>query len=119
MLSEVDSTAPAGVIGLETAIGVTWEVMVEEERMPPLDWAARWTTGPAALLGLPAPSLAPGRKADLVLIDPTTPWRVTPDTFRSLSRNTPFAGWTLHARPVHTVCEGRTTYSALPTGAHA
>ena len=111
--------APFGVIGLETAIGVTWEVMVEEERMPPLDWASRWTTGPAALLGLPAPSLAPGRKADLVLIDPTTPWRVTPDTFRSLSRNTPFAGWTLHARPVHTVCEGRTTYSALPTGAHA
>ena len=49
--------------------------------------------------------------ADLVVIDPRTPWRVTPDTFRSLSRNTPFGGWTLHARPVLTVCEGRITFT--------
>jgi len=102
--------APFGVIGLETAIGVTWKVMVEEEGMRPLDWAARWTTGPTELLGFPAPSLAPGSKADFVLIDPTTPWTVQPETFRSLSRNTPFAGWTLHARPVLTVCEGRTAW---------
>jgi dihydroorotase len=102
--------APFGVIGLETAIGVTWKVMVEEERMPLRDWVACWTTGPAALLGKPAPSLSPGAPADLVLIDPATPWRVTPETFRSLSRNTPFAGWTLHARPVLTLCQGRTTW---------
>ena len=110
--------APFGVIGLETAIGVTWKVMVEEEHMPILDWVSRWTTGPAALLGAPAPSLASGVKADLVLIDPSTPWRVTPEAFRSLSRNTPFAGWKLRARPVLTLCEGRTTFSALPTGDH-
>ena len=109
--------APFGVIGLETAIGVTWKVMVEEEHMPLLDWVSRWTVGPAALLGCPAPALAPGARADLVLIDPRTPWRVEPEAFKSLSRNTPFAGWTLPARPVLTVCEGRTTFSALPTGA--
>lgn len=103
--------AAFGVIGLETAIGVTWEIMVLQESLSPLTWVARWTTGPAALLGCPAPSLAPGVLADLVVIDPRTPWRVTPDTFRSLSRNTPFGGWTLHARPVLTVCEGRITFT--------
>jgi len=103
--------AAFGIIGLETAIGVTWEVMVLKEGLPPLTWAARWTTGPAALLGRPAPSLAEGVLADLVVIDPRSPWRVEPDTFRSLSRNTPFAGWTLHARPVLTVCEGRVTFT--------
>ena len=108
--------APFGVIGLETAIGVTWKIMVEEEHMPVTDWVARWTTGPAALLGAPAPSLAPGTHADLVLIDPNTPWRVDPETFRSLSRNTPFADWTLPARSVLTVCEGRTTFSAFNKG---
>ncbi len=86
--------------------------------MPPLDWVARWTTGPAALLGQAAPALAPGKMADLVLIDPRTPWQVKPETFRSLSRNTPFAGWTLRARPVLTLCEGRTTFSALTPGKH-
>jgi dihydroorotase len=85
--------------------------------MPLLDWVARWTLGPAALLGYPTPSLAAGSAADLVLIDPRTPWRVDPETFKSLSRNTPFAGWTLHARPVLTLCEGRTSFSALPSGA--
>lgn len=110
--------APFGVIGLETAIGVTWKVMVEEEGMRPLDWVARWTAGPAELLGLPPPSLAPGSKADLVLIDPATPWTVRPETFHSLSRNTPFAGWTLRARPVLTVRDGHTTFadpSLFPT----
>ena len=104
--------APFGVIGLETAIGVTWKIMIEEEGMGLPAWAARWTTGPAALLNRPAPTLVPGTAADLVLIDPRTPWQVTPEAFRSLSRNTPFAGWTLHARPVLTLCEGRTTYKA-------
>jgi len=103
--------APFGVIGLETAVGVTWRVMVEEEGMSPLAWAARWTTGPAELLGLPAPSLAVGALADLVLIDPSTPWTVRPESFRSLSRNTPFAGWTLRARAVLTVRAGHTTFA--------
>lgn len=102
--------APFGVIGLETAIGVTWKVMVEEERMPLMQWAACWTTGPAALLGQTPPSLRPGTLADLVLIDPRTACRVDPEAFKSLSRNTPFAGWMLPARPVLTVCEGRTTH---------
>jgi dihydroorotase len=104
--------APFGVIGLETAVGVTWKIMIEDEHMPLLAWVACWTTGPAALLGAPAPTLAPGARADLVLIDPATPWRVAPETFQSLARNTPFAGWTLHARPVLTICEGRITWQA-------
>ncbi|MDD4101078.1 MAG: dihydroorotase [Kiritimatiellae bacterium] len=102
--------AAFGVIGLETAIGVTWRVMVAEEGMSILDWVARWTLGPAALLGAPAPNLAPSTLADLTLIDTRKPWQVNPGTFRSLARNTPFAGWKLPARAVLTVCQGRTTF---------
>ncbi|MDR2849189.1 MAG: dihydroorotase [Verrucomicrobiota bacterium] len=104
--------AAFGVIGLETALGVTWDTLVRREpALPLLDWVARWTTGPAALLGMPPPTLAPGARADLVLIDPS-PWTVRPEAFRSRSRNTPFGGRVLHARPVLTVCEGRTTHAA-------
>ncbi|HOE60349.1 MAG TPA: dihydroorotase [Kiritimatiellia bacterium] len=106
--------AAFGVIGLETAIGVTWRILVEEEGMTPLDWVARWSCGPAALLRQPVPALRPGLPVDLVLIDPATPWIVNPETFRSRSRNTPFAGWNLHARARLTVCGGRATYSDLP-----
>lgn len=91
-------SAPSGVIGLETAVGVSYKAMVEECGMPLLQWLRAWTTGPAALLGLPAPSLAEGCPADFTLLDLSTPWKVDPSAFASLSRNCPFASWTLHAR---------------------
>jgi len=103
--------APFGVIGLETAIGVTWKAMVEEEGMSVLDWVTRWTLNPATILGLPLVSFQVGQPADLVVIDPSTPWTVQPEMFRSRSRNCPFVGQTLHARAVMTVCNGRTTWS--------
>jgi dihydroorotase len=103
--------APFGVIGLENAIGVTWKAMVEEEGMPLMDWVSCWTTHPAMVLKQNLPALMPGEIADLVLIDPSTPWIVNPETFQSKSRNCPFAGQVLHARAVMTLCNGRTTWT--------
>jgi dihydroorotase len=104
--------APFGVIGLETAAAVTYSVMVGVEGMSLPDWVSRWTIGPAAILGLPPPSLALHRPANLALFDIHVPWRVDPSSFRSLSRNCPFAGWVLHGRPLLTLCEGRVTWRA-------
>jgi len=95
------------VIGLETAAGVTYSLMVGVEHMPLLDWVARWTTGPAAILGLPPPTLTEGQPADLALFDVKNPWRVDPENFQSLSRNCPFANWTLHGRAMLTICAGK------------
>ncbi|MGI6494808.1 MAG: dihydroorotase [Kiritimatiellia bacterium] len=99
--------APSGVLGMETAIGVTYDVMVRKCGMPPLEWARRWTQGPAEMLGLPPPSLREGDVADLVLVDPETPWTVEPAAFASLSRNCPFKGWTLNARAILVIAGGR------------
>ncbi len=102
--------APAGVIGLETAIGVTYTVLVEQSGLTPLDWVARWTVAPSRLLGLPAPSLTPGTRADLVLLDLTQTWQVEPAAFSSRSRNCPFAGWALRGQALLTMLEGRITW---------
>ncbi len=102
--------APFGVIGLETAAAVTYTLLVEQEGMPLLDWVARWTTGPAAILGIPAPTLTDGVPANLALFDIRTPWHVNPAQFQSLSRNCPFAGWSVHGKPLLTLCEGRITW---------
>ena len=99
--------APFGVIGLETAIGVTWDRLVRPGRMSVLEWVRRWTVGPSAVIRRPPPSLAPGAVANVVVIARDSGWTVDPSAFRSLSRNTPFAGWTLHARPALTIHEGR------------
>ncbi|MBQ7667428.1 MAG: amidohydrolase family protein, partial [Kiritimatiellae bacterium] len=85
------AAAPFGCIGLETALAATWKAMVEESGMRPVDWAARWTSGPAAVLGLAPPSLAPGARAKLALLSLE---RHTPSEagLKSKSRNCPFLG---------------------------
>ena len=50
------------------------------------------SAAPAALLGLPGGTLAPGAPADLVLFDPDRGWRIRGEEFESLSAATPFEG---------------------------
>ncbi len=104
--------AAFGITGLETAVGATLRALVVESGWSPLAWAGAWTTRPAAVLGLAAPSLCVGTRADLCVIDPA-PWR--PGTYgrASLSVNTPLAGRTLAGRAVLTMREGRVTWAAM------
>jgi dihydroorotase len=100
------AAAPNGVMGLETALAVTYDILVRQMGMAPLEWVRRWTAGPAAVLNLPAPSLAPGAPADVVVFDPAARWTVRSAQFASPSRNTPFEGWELTGRVVRTYLGG-------------
>ncbi len=102
--------APFGLIGLETAIGITWTHLVRTGKMDPMTWLRRWTTEPARILGRPAPSLQPGAVADVILIDTASPWVVHPNEFATKSHNTPFTGRTLHGRAMATWLEGRNVW---------
>ncbi|MEI7880956.1 MAG: dihydroorotase, partial [bacterium] len=104
--------APFGVVGLETAIGVTYTLLVKKGLMTALDWVARWTIEPARIIGRPIPTLANGAPADLVLLDLDNEWVVNADEFASKSRNTPFEGWPLIGRAIHTFCDGKLVWSA-------
>ncbi len=78
-----------GIVGLETAVAVTWQAMVEESGMSPLEWARRWTTGPAALIKKPLV----GR----TVLDLKALRKVEPERFLSRSCNQPFTGRTFSA----------------------
>jgi dihydroorotase len=105
--------APFGIVGLETAVGVTYTVMVKSGRMGLLEWLRRWTTGPAGMLGIKPPSLAVGMPADIAILDLHSEWIVRAADFASRSRNTPFEGWRLTGRAVHTFLDGRATWRAV------
>jgi dihydroorotase len=105
--------APFGIVGLETAIGVTYSALVQKGLMDMITWVRRWTTGPAEVLGRPAPSLADGAVADLVIMDVKTPYTVRSSESASRSTNTPFEGWTITGRAAWTICAGRVTYSRV------
>jgi len=108
--------APFGIVGLETAVGVTYSTLVKSGRMSLRDWIARWTTGPAAILGLPPPSLAPGRQADLTVLDVESEWTIRSADFHSKSRNTPFDGRRVTGSAVYTFCSGKMTWNKRQQG---
>ena len=103
--------AAFGMLGLQTALSVVQEAMVETGL---LDWAGvadRMSTRPARIGALAGQGegLVPGAAANLVLVDPSVRARVDPDTMASLSRNTPYAGMVLPGRVVTTLLHGRAT----------
>ena len=81
-----------GIIGLETAIPITYAVMVEEEGMSVEDWAKAWYEKPRDLFQ------GSGVASLLSKIPPTTvvvgdERAVDVGSFASLSRNCPYDGW--------------------------
>jgi len=86
------NTAPFGIIGLETTLGLVLTELVHTGKM---DWnalAMRMSIAPRKILNLPEAKLEEGTAANLTIIDPDCEWEVNPDDFKSLSRNTPFGG---------------------------
>jgi len=103
-------SAPFGVVGLETAVGVTYSLLVKSGAMSVMDWLRRWTIGPAKVLGIMPPSLAVGEPADITILDLDSSWIVRSKTFLSKSRNTPFEGRKLVGRSVLTLHHGMLTW---------
>jgi len=95
-----------GIVGLETAVPVLLDRLVRAGRIDLPTLVTRLSTGPARLMNLPGGSLAAGAPADITVLDLEQPWTVTPSSFRSRSRNTPFRGWTGVGAPVMTIVGG-------------
>jgi dihydroorotase len=103
------SSAAFGMTGLETALRVVQEAMVNTGL---LDWsgvADRMSARPAAIGRLAAGALSPGSVASLTLYDPAAVSVVDPARHASRSRNTPFAGMKLPGQVVATFLRGQPT----------
>lgn len=70
------------------------------------------TSNPAAILGLPAGTLQPGRTADVCIVDPAASWAVSADDCASAGRNSPFNGHTLKGRVRYTIHGGQFSYDS-------
>ena len=104
--------APFGVIGLETSLGATLEILHYEAGMALPEVLALMTCGPAKIGGLRAGTLAPGTPADICLFDPEEAWTVDPDRFFSRARNCPWAGRRLRGRVHTTIVGGKKVFDA-------
>jgi dihydroorotase len=99
--------APFGILGLETTVPLCLDRLVGGDAISLRRLVDLLSTGPARCYGLPGGSLAQGRPADVTLLDLDREVTVDPARGHSLSRNTPFAGWTLRGAAAGTFVGGR------------
>ena len=104
---EFDS-APFGITGLETQLALSLMQLHHTKRMGLPDLIARFTTGPASLLGLEKKGkLSPGCDADVTIFDPDREWTFTRAQTASKSVNSPFYDWRLKGKAIATMVGGK------------
>ncbi|MGH8017088.1 MAG: dihydroorotase [Opitutaceae bacterium] len=99
--------APFGIVGLETALPITLEILHRQESMKLIDVLALFTSKAAKTLALEAGTLAPGAPADIAVFDPGEKWTLDATTSLSKSLNSPWLGREIQGRVRHTIVEGR------------
>jgi len=103
------SEASPGMIGLELVVPVLLG-LVQSGALPLARLVDALTRAPARVVGLTAPTLAAGARAELCLIDPEHRYVLDPARLRSKSRNTPFVGRELVGQVRMTMAAGRVVF---------
>jgi dihydroorotase len=104
------SEASPGMIGLELCFALV-RPLFGDHKLGRLVEAM--STRPAKILGLQAPTLREGAKAEMTLVAPDEVWTATVADIRSKSTNTPFLNRQLTGRVLVTLANGRIVYDAL------
>ena len=103
--------APNGILGLETALPVTLDVLVRQNKFKLPYVVDLMTRKPAKLMNLPAGTLANGAAADICLFAPDEKWVYDAKMGFSKSSNSPWSGQTLTGRVKTTIVGGRVVFS--------
>ncbi len=101
------TTAPFGVTGLETAFAVLYTYLVKKGMLSFDKLVEKMSAAPAVILGLPYGSLAPGKAADLVVLDLEKKYVINRHNFNSRGKNTPFHGFAVFGTAVLTMVSGQ------------
>jgi len=102
--------APFGITGLETAVSLCFDRLVHAGIVSVSRLVELLSVNPARILGVPGGSLAEGAPADITILAPDIEVTIAAQSMRSLSRNTPFDGWTLRGGVAATIVGGRAVY---------
>lgn len=98
---------PFGILGLETAIGLTLDLLVHTGRITLARMVELFTNGPASIVGLHCGTLTPGAPGDVTIFDTERRWTYDVNRSASKSRNSPFHGREFRGGPVATIVNGR------------
>ncbi|MDR0496603.1 MAG: amidohydrolase family protein, partial [Treponema sp.] len=116
----------SGFSGFETAFAAVFTELVRRDIHNDSNKAPDNTIGlkqlsslisarPARLLGLGSGPrkrgrIVPGYRADMVIVDTESSWKVNPENFITRGKNSPFVGKELYGRILMTLHEGRVVF---------
>jgi dihydroorotase len=105
------AAAAFGMLGLETALSIVQETMVDPGLLTWADVAERMSAAPARIgrVADHGQPLEEGAPANVVLYDPSVRRVIEPGESASLSRNSPYVGMELPGQVVATFLRGRAT----------
>ncbi len=103
-------SCPFGIIGLETAVGLTFETLVHPGHISLPKMIELFTAGPARVLRLARGTLAEGAPGDVTILNPDRSWTYDVNKSQSKSRNSPFDGKQFRGGAVATIVAGKVVY---------
>lgn len=103
-------SAPFGVIGLETALGLALEKLYHTGKISLLRVVELFSAHPARILGVDGGCLRVGAPADITIFDPEHRWTYRAAGGLSKSHNSPFDGWSFRGAPMATLVNGQVIF---------
>ncbi len=102
--------APNGVIGLETAFTVCYQLVLQN-RISLKKLISKMTVEPAEIIGIKKDEIDIGATADITIIDTELEKIYTIDEIKSKSKNSPFIGMKFKGWPIMTISKGDIVYN--------
>ncbi len=101
--------APNGIIGLETAFTVCYQLVLQK-KISLKKLIKKMTLDPAKIIGIEKNEIDVGNKADITIIDLKLEKIYTKEEIKSKSKNSPFIGKKFKGWPVMTISKGEIVY---------
>ena len=101
-----------GIVGLETALPLSLK-LVDEKILSMSDLIKKLTSTPAGIFNLSSGNLSLGNDADILIFNPNFEYSIDISKFHSKSKNSPFDGWKVKGKVIHTLVRGKTVYPTI------
>lgn len=101
-------SAPSGITGLETSLGLGLLSLVEPGHLTLPELMACMSKNPAVFYRMIPWGIQRDAPADLVIFGEKERWTV--ENFASRASNSPFTGWSLPGKVHYTICAGKIVY---------